>query len=339
MGIRYDIKGINQDVDIKSLLSHYGFSPNKKNKLRCPSINHTDKEPSASVHPSKNFCHCFACGATYNPIGLVMELEQCSLPKACNIIIKEYGLKLNDYAIVDEEISNETLTENDFPLSFRDLDLLRWRINAKKDSLEPTLKDYFRENKEEFYGTMRGKIEAEYDRYSAIQLFDRAIMNECLCEINAICPVSKALELSINYRDKVEKYGKEKVTPLLTEAQRNVLTSYFLYEQSLENFEKSEKKKSYLLEIADRMPEKELSKLQTENGQYVMYANTHLEQRCILELLTDQKVVEKDKFYNMFREKTQCQQVITMETETEMETEMGEEMPWLDDTELEIMER
>lgn len=55
---------------------------------------HADKNPSFSVSPSKNICHCFVCGKGGNPITFVMEQEKCSFPQACEILAKKHNVRI-----------------------------------------------------------------------------------------------------------------------------------------------------------------------------------------------------------------------------------------------------
>ena len=43
---------------------------------------HGEKSPSFSVSPTKQFYHCFGCGANGNAIGFLMEHQGLSFPDA-----------------------------------------------------------------------------------------------------------------------------------------------------------------------------------------------------------------------------------------------------------------
>ena len=44
---------------------------------------HADTNPSFTVIPAKQFCHCFACGASHDVIGFLQEIEGVDFQAAC----------------------------------------------------------------------------------------------------------------------------------------------------------------------------------------------------------------------------------------------------------------
>ena len=53
---------------------------------------HTEKSPSFSVEPEKQFYYCFGCGAGGNALGFVMDYERLDFPQAVDILAGDYGL-------------------------------------------------------------------------------------------------------------------------------------------------------------------------------------------------------------------------------------------------------
>ena len=53
---------------------------------------HTEKSPSFSVEPEKQFYYCFGCGAGGNALGFVMDYERLDFPQAVEILAADYGL-------------------------------------------------------------------------------------------------------------------------------------------------------------------------------------------------------------------------------------------------------
>lgn len=84
---------IKQYADINTVLSIYGISPNRAGFIHC--IAHQDKTPSMKVYPKTNSVHCFACGADFDAIGLVMHLENCTFGEACEKLNAIFNLKTN----------------------------------------------------------------------------------------------------------------------------------------------------------------------------------------------------------------------------------------------------
>ncbi len=55
---------------------------------------HTEKTPSFSVSPSKQFYHCFGCGAHGNAIGFLMAYERLEFPDAVDELARHAGLEV-----------------------------------------------------------------------------------------------------------------------------------------------------------------------------------------------------------------------------------------------------
>lgn len=61
---------------------------------RCPF--HSEKSPSFTVSPQKQFFHCFGCGAHGSALGFVMDHEGMSFPEAVRKLAKEVGMQPPD---------------------------------------------------------------------------------------------------------------------------------------------------------------------------------------------------------------------------------------------------
>lgn len=55
---------------------------------------HSEKTPSFTVSPSKQFYHCFGCGAHGTALGFLMEYEHMSFPDAVAALAQDTGLQL-----------------------------------------------------------------------------------------------------------------------------------------------------------------------------------------------------------------------------------------------------
>lgn len=53
---------------------------------------HTEKSPSFFVSPSKQFFHCFGCGAHGNAVGFLMDYEHLAFPEAVEELARSAGL-------------------------------------------------------------------------------------------------------------------------------------------------------------------------------------------------------------------------------------------------------
>ena len=57
---------------------------------------HDDKNPSFSVSPTKNICHCFVCGKGGGPITFLMEHEHVDFTEACRMLGKKYNIDIEE---------------------------------------------------------------------------------------------------------------------------------------------------------------------------------------------------------------------------------------------------
>ncbi len=64
----------------------------KEYVARCPF--HDEKTPSFTVSPSKQFYHCFGCGAHGSAIGFLMEYDHLSFPEAVEELARQAGLPM-----------------------------------------------------------------------------------------------------------------------------------------------------------------------------------------------------------------------------------------------------
>ena len=55
---------------------------------------HNEKSPSFTVSPSKQFYHCFGCGAHGTAIGFLMEYEHMDFPESVETIAHSLGLEV-----------------------------------------------------------------------------------------------------------------------------------------------------------------------------------------------------------------------------------------------------
>jgi len=73
---------VDRHVKLKKAGSNYSAC--------CPF--HTEKTPSFTVSPSKQFYHCFGCGAHGNAIGFLMEYQGLAYPEAIRALAETVGM-------------------------------------------------------------------------------------------------------------------------------------------------------------------------------------------------------------------------------------------------------
>ena len=57
---------------------------------------HKEKTPSFSVHPDRQFFHCFGCGKSGNAIDFVMEVENLTFPEAKRFLAGKLGIRIEE---------------------------------------------------------------------------------------------------------------------------------------------------------------------------------------------------------------------------------------------------
>src|SRR5258706_14315358 len=55
---------------------------------------HKEKSPSFSVHASKQFYHCFGCGASGDVFSFVQKIENSTFPEAVRAVATKLGIPL-----------------------------------------------------------------------------------------------------------------------------------------------------------------------------------------------------------------------------------------------------
>ena len=84
-------------VELVDVIEH--FLPLKKagaNHVACCPF-HSEKTPSFTVSPSKQFYHCFGCGAHGNAIGFLMEYSGLGYVEAVKELADRAGMKMPEY--------------------------------------------------------------------------------------------------------------------------------------------------------------------------------------------------------------------------------------------------
>ena len=81
---------IKQQLDMKQVLSRYGFESDRAGFLCCPF--HNEKTPSMKIY-EKDF-HCFGCGEHGDVISFVQKLFSLNFPETLQKIDADFGLNL-----------------------------------------------------------------------------------------------------------------------------------------------------------------------------------------------------------------------------------------------------
>ena len=85
-------------VDIVDVVDRYvPLKRGGQNYLACCPF-HKEKSPSFTVSPSKQFYHCFGCGAHGSAIGFVMEYQGLGFVDAVKLLAEGIGMQVPESA-------------------------------------------------------------------------------------------------------------------------------------------------------------------------------------------------------------------------------------------------
>ena len=90
---------------------------------------HDDTTPSFMVSPSKQICHCFACGEGGNAVNFLMKHEQITYPEALRWLAKKYNIEIQEKELTDEEKREQSDRESMFIVN-------EWAMNYFRDVLK-----------------------------------------------------------------------------------------------------------------------------------------------------------------------------------------------------------
>ena len=158
-----DAEELNRIANIRTVLAHYGIEPNRAGFICC--VAHNDSRPSMKVYERTNSVHCFACGADFNSINLIMHMEKCGFHRAVEIIknwfscdtvqqSSEYEEKLRKFKEKQKKahcqyVANceklHSLQDKLSTLSFGDEAMeIAYEIYALEESIDDYIKNYKR---------------------------------------------------------------------------------------------------------------------------------------------------------------------------------------------------
>ena len=88
------IQSLLARVDIVDVVDRYVKLKKSGSNFSACCPFHTEKTPSFTVSPSKQFYHCFGCGAHGNAVGFVMEYSGLTYPEAIRSLAETVGMQV-----------------------------------------------------------------------------------------------------------------------------------------------------------------------------------------------------------------------------------------------------
>ncbi len=92
---------------------------------------HADKNPSFSVSPSKQMCHCFSCGAGGNVITFIMKYQNYTFPEALKYLADRAGITLPEAEYSEEEKARRSRKETIYSINLKAAAYFSWCLRNK----------------------------------------------------------------------------------------------------------------------------------------------------------------------------------------------------------------
>lgn len=101
--LKYNMEGIKDAISIRDALSKYcGINAgNGRKSFNCPSPDHTDKTPSASINTKSHDtqCHCFGCGRNFDVFDLAKIAKgDMKFNELVESVCSDFGLDSREYS-------------------------------------------------------------------------------------------------------------------------------------------------------------------------------------------------------------------------------------------------
>src|SRR5437868_1065672 len=68
---------------------------------------HSETTPSFSVHASRQFYHCFGCGASGDVFSFVQKIENITFPEAVRLIAQKLGVAMPKMAFASPQAAHD----------------------------------------------------------------------------------------------------------------------------------------------------------------------------------------------------------------------------------------
>lgn len=107
-GLRVRALVIRRSVTIFEVLAALGrkVEGETTQQILCPNPQHPERRPSARVYEDSNHVHCFACGRTWDAVGLVQTVRGCGFAEAIVWLEVAFGIGTVDGLLMVEALAD-----------------------------------------------------------------------------------------------------------------------------------------------------------------------------------------------------------------------------------------
>ena len=118
-GLRVRALVIRQAVTIFEVLRALGREVEGEGtqQILCPNPEHPERRPSARVYEDSHHVHCFACGRTWDAVGLVQVVRGCGFAEAVAWLEAGFGIGTADGLLMVEALA-DLQPRRDVPAAF-----------------------------------------------------------------------------------------------------------------------------------------------------------------------------------------------------------------------------
>jgi len=110
---------VKEQADIVRIIGeHVSLKKSGARYLGCCPF-HSEKTPSFSVHPAKQFYYCFGCGESGDVFSFLMKYNNLDFPAALKELARRYGIQLPDRPLSKEQSRRASLRKQMLELNAR----------------------------------------------------------------------------------------------------------------------------------------------------------------------------------------------------------------------------
>ena len=289
----YNTEMIKQQLNIREVLTHFGYDGETRRNIKCPTLQTEDKHPSAHIYDNNNICMCFSCGHPHNVIDITMAQTGLNFQGALDYLYDNFDLT-GMYYDTEKEI------EDPFPLQPNELTMIGLKPVSMpiKDYDDKPLLNYsiyslYKDEKPVCMCMIAEKIQEAYDKQTELTtaLTNTIYLENARKEMYEEKLNQPIQEIYNAYYEKWEKSG-QRFELSRTSDEYKAIYSMITLNDAQYKLERELEKLKELKDLTERFPVEQYRKLEEE------YTNSILEEENKNNTIDNQKeeIVEENEY-------------------------------------------